>query len=190
MLSPNNGRKESEISKKPIEASLKDDGVLIKSSEDSEKLYSRGYGIQKDEGLLLTFYEAMYLHSRGLIKITNEKTNKPVNFQDLLEKYKFIEENAWVKYLIYRDLRSRGYVVREGFGLGTDFRLYERGEYNKDSADYMVYGIYEGMPLSIEDLAQVLKRAQNLKKMLILAVINRRGEIVYYSLSRLSFSQG
>ena len=117
----------------------------------------------------------------------DEKTNSPVNFQDLLEKYKSIENDAWVKYLIYRDLRSRGYVVREGFGLGADFRLYERGEYTKDSADYLVYGIYEGMPLSIEGLTQILARAQNLKKMLILAVINRRGEIVYYSLSHLSF---
>ncbi len=183
---PVNKKKESKV-KKTIEASLKDEGVFVKSAENMENLSSRGYGIQKDKGLLLTFYEAMYLCSKGLIEVKDEKTGKTVDFQDLLKKYEAIEENAWVKYLIYRDLRSRGYVVREGFGLGVDFRLYERGEYGKGSADYIVYGIYEGMPLSIEDLAQILKRVQNLKKILILAVINRRGEIVYYSLSRLSF---
>lgn len=177
----------TDMKKKIIEAFLRDDGVLVESKEDSEKLSSRGYGVLRNEGLLLAFYEAMYLYSRGLLKVTNRRTGEPVGFQDLLERYKTIEKNAWVKYLIYRDLRSRGYVVREGFGLGVDFRLYERGEYSKDSADYLVYGIYEGMTLSIEDLTQIMLRAQNLKKSLILAVINRRGEIVYYSLSRLNF---
>jgi len=187
MLHVSDEKKEGEPSKKIFLALLRDDGVLIKSNEDLEKLLSKGYGTLRDDGLHLKFYEAMYLHSRGLIKVIDEKTNTPISFQGLLKKYREIENDAWVKYLIYRDLRSRGYVVREGFGLGADFRLYERGEYSKDSADYLVYGIYEGMPLSIEGLTQILTRAQNLKKMLILAVINRRGEIVYYSLSHLSF---
>lgn len=118
-----------------------------------------------------------------------EGTENYLSFQDLLEKYKSIEKNAWIKYLIYRDLRSRGYIVREGFGLGVDFRLYGRGEYSKDAAEYLVYGVYEGMTLSIEDLTQVLMRSQNLKKTLILAVIDRRGEIVYYTLSQLNLQQ-
>lgn len=180
------GEEKEEYTKRVIEALVRDDGVLVRSPEDSERLLSKGYGVKRDEGLLLTFYEAMYLHSKGLIKALDEKTGNLLSFQDLLEKYKALENNAWVKYLIYRDLRSRGYVVREGFGIGVDFRLYGRGEYSKNSADYLVYGIYEGMSLSIEDLTGVLMRAQNLKKTLILAVINRRGEIVYYSLSYLT----
>jgi len=178
-----------ESGRKVIEAVLKDDGVLVKSPEDSERLQSKGYGTHRDEGLYLTFYEAMYLHSKGVIKVLDEKTGNYLSFQDLLEKYKSVERNAWIKYLIYRDLRSRGYVVREGFGLGVDFRLYGRGEYSKDAADYIVYGVYEGMALSIEDLTQVLMRSQNLKKTLILAVVNRRGEIVYYTLSQMNLQQ-
>ncbi|MEM0049984.1 MAG: tRNA-intron lyase [Candidatus Bathyarchaeia archaeon] len=183
-----NGKRE-ETGKKVIEAFLRNDGVLIKSSEDSEKLLSKGYGVQREDGLLLTFYEALFLYDKELIKVIDEETNHYVNFKDLLERYKAIEKNAWIKYLIYRDLRSRGYVVREGFGLGVDFRLYGRGEYSKDSADFLVYGVFEGMALSIKDLAHVLTRAQNLKKTLILAVVNRRGEIVYYTLSRLNMQQ-
>jgi len=50
-----------------------------------------------------------------------------------------------------------------------------------------VLGIREGQPIVVEELARILTRVQSLKKSLILSVINRRGEIVYYSLSRLSF---
>jgi tRNA splicing endonuclease len=38
----------------------------------------------------------------------------------------------------------------------------------------------------MEKLARTQRYVQNLKKNLILAVINRRGEIVYYSLSELN----
>ncbi len=116
----------------------------------------------------------------------DEKTGEAVGFQDLLKHFQSVDENAWVRYLIYRDLRSRGYVAREGFGLGIDFRVYERGEYGKETAEYLIFGIQEGQPVTVEELARALRYVQSLKKELVLAVINRRGEVVYYSLSKLT----
>jgi tRNA-intron endonuclease len=103
----------------------------------------------------------------------------------LLHCYEEQNENAWVNYLIYRDLRSRGYVVREGFGKDIDFRIYERGSYGKDTAPYLILGTQEGKPLPIDDLATALQKCQSQKKELILAVMNRRGEIVYYSVGEM-----
>ncbi len=182
------GTEESEREKKVIiKAVLRDDSVFVPPSEDIEGLSSRGYGTSAESGIALTFYEALFLLSKGILEITDEKTKANVTFQDLLEKYRSVKENAWVRYLIYRDLRGRGYVVREGFGMGIDFRVYERGEYGEETADYLVFGIYEAQPVAIEDLANTLQYVQSLKKNLVLAVLNRRGEIVYYTLSRLAF---
>ena len=136
---------------------------------------------------MLDFHEALYLLSKGVIEIEDERTNENITFQGLLKRYQELREDAWARYLVYRDLRSRGYVVREGFGLGIDFRVYERGQYGKDTADYLIFSVQEGQPIAVEDLASTLNYAQNLKKNLILAVLNRRGEVVYYSLSRLTF---
>ena len=83
-----------------------------------------------------------------------------MNFQRLLQHLKSVEENAWAEYLTYRDLRSRGYVVREGFGLGVDFRLYERGGYGKETAKYLILSIQEGKPISLEYLTRVLRQCQ------------------------------
>lgn len=169
-----------------IEASLKEKGVLVSSPEDIEELSLRGYGVSENEGLMLTFYEALFLLGKGIIAVKKEKTGGKVNFQTLLQRFQSIDEDAWVRYLVYRDLRSRGYVAREGFGLGIDFRVYERGEYGKETAKYMIFGIQEGQPVSVEELARSLRYVQSLKKRLVLAVINRRGEVVYYSLSQLT----
>ena len=131
-------------------------------------------------------HEALFLLRKEFVEIKNEDNGEKVSFQGLLRRFQSLDANAWVRYLIYRDLRSRGYVAREGFGLGIDFRVYERGEYRTKTAKHLIFGIQEGQPVSMEELARTLQYVQSLKKNLILAVINRRGEIVYYSLSQLT----
>jgi tRNA-intron endonuclease len=123
-----------------------------------------------------------------MLEIKAEK-GKAVDFQSLLHCYEAQNNNAWVNYLVYRDLRSRGYVVREGFGGGIDFRIYERGTYGKDTAPYLIMITQEGKPLAVNDLADALSKCKSQKKELILAVMNRRGEVVHYSVSPLSFNK-
>jgi len=170
----------------PVEASLKGTVVTVSSPEGIEEFSSKGYGVDEDGKLRLTFYEALFLLGKGAITVTDKETKKKMAFQDLLKRFQQVDKDAWVRYLIYRDLRGRGYVAREGFGLGIDFRVYERGDYGKGTAKHLIFGIQEGQPVSVEKLARTQRYVQNLKKNLVLAVINRRGEIVYYSLSELN----
>ncbi|MDI6847739.1 MAG: tRNA-intron lyase [Candidatus Bathyarchaeia archaeon] len=164
---------------------LVEKGVKISKKQSIDELSSRGYGVVEDDELLLTVYEALYLLDKGMLEVRDKKSKK-VSFQELLQLYEDIDENAWAKYLTYRDLRGRGYVVREGFGLGVDFRVYERGGYGKETAKYLILSMQEGKPITLGDLTNVLKRCQSLKKELTLAVMNRRGEIVYYAVSQLT----
>ena len=159
--------------------------VVVSDKGDVGALSSRGFGMVEKEKLKLASYEVLFLLDKGLVDVKQKKPKKPLGFQEVLEVFRARDGSAWAKYLIYRDLRSRGYVVRDGFGLGVDFRLYERGEYGKDAAGYIVYGIQEGKPVCMTELAKVLKFALGAKKKLVLAVLNRRGEVVYYSLSKL-----
>jgi len=163
-----------------------ENGVRIVEQSSIDSLSQRGYGTTEDNVFTLAFYEALYLTDKEQLEVKDEK-GQAVDFQALLQAYEKKDANAWVNYLVYRDLRSRGYVAREGFGAGTDFRIYDRGTYGKDTASYMVLGTQEGKPLPIDDLTKALQQCQSEKKELILAVINRRGEIVYYSISSLRF---
>lgn len=168
-----------------IKGSLSEKGVTISEKQSADELSSKGYGVTQKKKFMLAFYEALYLLDRGMLEIRDEKGQK-VDFQRLLQSYENADKNAWVKYLAYRDLRSRGYVVREGFGSGIDFRVYERGDYAKDTAKYLIISIQEGKPAPIEHLTNALTQSLSLKKELVLAVMNRRGETVYYSISELN----
>jgi tRNA-intron endonuclease len=155
------------------------------NENDIGELRSRGYGKLKNHKLFLKPYEALFLLNKNIIELVDEKSGEGIDFQKLLHTCEKLDSNIWVKFLIYRDLRSRGYVVREGFGLGIDFRVYEKGRYGTETAKYLILGVQEGKPITIEELTQILKNVQSLKKKLILAVLSRRGEVVYYSLSKL-----
>jgi tRNA-intron endonuclease len=165
---------------------LTEKGVRITEKSSVDALSQRGYGTAENDVFTLTFYESLYLLDKEMLEVQDEK-GVEVDFQSLLQHYEKANENAWANYLVYRDLRSRGYVVREGFGAGIDFRIYERGAYGKDTASYLVLSTQEGKPIAIEDLTNALQQCQSQKKELILAVMNRRGEIVYYSVSQLTF---
>jgi tRNA-intron endonuclease len=173
------------IERKKAEAMLLKREIVVSTRSDVDTLSSRGFGTVENRKLKLAFCEALFLSDKGLIEVKRKKPQKTLGFQEILQLFRADDENAWARYLIYRDLRSRGYVVRNGFGLGIDFRLYERGEYGKKAAQYIVYGIQEGKAVPMKEMANALKFALNAKKKLILAVLNRRGEVVYYSLSKL-----
>jgi tRNA-intron endonuclease, archaea type len=163
---------------------LAEKGVLISEQSSIDALSSRGYGTLESKVFTIAFFEALYLQDKSMLEVKNDK-GETVDFQTLLHCYETQNQNAWVNYLVYRDLRSRGYVVREGFGGGIDFRIYERGSYGKDTAPYLILVTQEGKPLPINNLANALQQCQSQKKELILAVMNRRGEIVHYSVGEM-----
>jgi tRNA-intron endonuclease len=173
----------SEIKAKGV---LTEKGVRIAARSSIDSLSQRGYGTEENGILMLSFYEALYLLDKQLLDV-KKAGGKEADFQSLLRRYEAVDENAWVKYLVYRDLRSRGYVVREGFGAGIDFRIYERGAYGKGTAQYLVLSTLEGKPLPIQSLVNAVQQCQSQKKELIVAVMNRRGEVVHYSVSPLTF---
>ena len=181
-----NNEASNSVSELKSVGSLIENGVRIAEKSSVEALSQRGYGTAENDVFTLAFFEALYLLDKEMLEVKDENGEK-MGFQNLLRCYESVNDNAWVNYLVYRDLRSRGYVVREGFGNGIDFRIYDRGAYGKDTASYLILGTQEGKPLAVNDLEKALRQCQSQKKELILAVMNRRGEIVYYSVSQLTF---
>ena len=97
------------------------------------------------------------------------------------------DEESLTKFLIYRDLRTRGYTVKDGFGFGSDFRVYERGHFGEKGAKYLVFGLSEGKQEKIGQLQKKIHQITQMGKEPIIAVIERRGEIIYYKISKMNF---
>jgi tRNA-intron endonuclease len=170
----------------PFTAVLEDGSVRVTDSDRFGELEGSGYGSRDGQNLLLRDYEALYLvYSKKLV--LKDRAGKEVSFERLAELAQKKAGDSWTKFVIYRDLRSRGYVVREGFGFGTDLRVYERGDFPKKPAKYVVFALDEGIEKGMADLQKSVKEMARMGKEAIIAVIERRGEVIYYKVSRARF---
>lgn len=176
----------SEEQLQPLSALLLGGEVVVEDADRLGELEASGYGSKADSRLVLRDYEALYLVYAGKLDLKDE-AGKQVNFEMLSELTQKKARDSWTKFMIYRDLRSRGYVVREGFGFGTDLRVYERGDYPSKPAKYVVFALDEGIEKKMEDLQKSVKEMGRMGKDAIIAVIERRGEVIYYKVSRARF---
>jgi tRNA-intron endonuclease len=171
---------------RPFRAVLEDEGVRVTERDRFGELEESGYGSRDGDELVLRDYEALYLLYAKKLDL-EDKAGKKLSFEKLAEIAQKKADDSWTKFVIYRDLRSRGYVVREGFGFGTDLRVYERGDYPKKPAKYVVFALDEGIEKGMADLQKSVKEMAKMGKEAIIAVIERRGEVIYYKVSRARF---
>ena len=157
--------------------------IIVNETKFQDQLRSKGFGENQDSEYTLGHCEALYLSfTNRLVIKNNEDTN--IGFEQLIKKMLKHDPSILTRFLVYRDLRSRGYVVKDGFGFGIDFRVYERGEYQKKPSKYLVYALNEGINLKIEALYDLIDQTARMGKNSVLAVIERRGEVIYYKASK------
>ena len=169
-----------------IEAHLGSHGkIVVEDIRFQDMLRTKGFGENEDSEYILKPYEGLYLlYAKQIIFKNKRETSFDLLFEILL-KY---DRNIMTKFLIYRDLRSRGYIVKEGFGFGNDFRVYERGEYEKKPAKYVIFGINEGTNTTTKNFANAIEQIEKMGKEAVIAVIERRGEVIYYKVSKMRFA--
>ena len=170
----------------PYVGTLAADRVKVTEPERFGELEQSGYGSREGKELVLRDYEALYLLYAKKLDLQDGE-GKGVSFEKLAELCQRKAGDSWTKFVIYRDLKSRGYIVREGFGFGTDLRVYERGDYPKKAAKYVVFALDEGIEKGVADLQRSVKEMAKMGKEAIIAVIERRGEVIYYKVSRARF---
>ncbi len=159
--------------------------IVVPDTKQQDQLRNKGFGEVFNKEYLLNSLESLYLLQNNKIKIYRNKTE--YDFSTFLKTLIKKDKKILTKYLIFRDLRSKGYVVKEGFGFGTDFRIYERGEYNKKTSKYISVGLNEGTNIKASEFAEVIEQVENMGKSVVIAVVERRGEVIYYKTSKMTF---
>jgi tRNA-intron endonuclease, archaea type len=159
--------------------------IVVPEPKQQDQLRNKGFGEVFNKEYLLNSLESLYLLQNNKIKIYRNKTE--YDFSTFLKSLIKKDKKILTKYLIFRDLRSKGYVVKEGFGFGTDFRIYERGEYNKKTSKYVSIGLNEGTNIKASEFAEVIEQVEKMGKSVVIAVVERRGEVIYYKSSKMTF---
>ncbi|MDH3277510.1 MAG: tRNA-intron lyase [Nitrosopumilus sp.] len=168
-----------------VEGKLISNHTQISNKEMIHELQIKGYGEIENDKLLLKFFESLYLLYSDRLILKKGKTQ--IGFDDLLSINQKQDSESLTKFLIYRDLRNRGYVVKDGFGFGSDFRVYERGNFGEKGAKFLIFGLNEGQQEKMGSLQKKIEQITQMGKEPIIAVIERRGEVIYYKINRMNF---
>ncbi|MDP2899788.1 MAG: hypothetical protein Q8O47_02320 [Candidatus Bathyarchaeota archaeon] len=164
--------------------------IVVPAQNEADSLYQDGYGTRTaPRTLTLEPCEALYLVEKDRLTVITEKDRRPTSFQQLLDNELERDVTLWIRYIVYRDIRGRGFVTKSSKDTSVSFVVYDRGSYLRKQPSYEVYTVYEGMPETIGHLEDLLRKVGESERSLKLAVVDRRGEIIYYGLDRLHFEE-
>jgi len=168
-----------------ITAKFIDEKTIVINPKMQNVLTERGFGESQNDTLILNSFETLYLLYNNKLEL--KKVNKNIVFDELIQKYIQKNDDILTRFLLYRDLRTKGYVVKDGFGFDSDFRVYEKGTYGQKDAKFLIFAFNEGTQQKIGKLYKNIHEITQMGKEPIIAVIERRGEIIYYKINKMNF---
>lgn len=154
--------------------------VIAANEGASRSLYDRSrFGSLVDGKVQYSLYEAYYLLEKGKLDVLDNK--KKLSAEEFVKKASKAEPGFSIRYAVFKDLRSRGYIVKTALKFGADFRVYDRGiKPGEDHAKWIVYPVHEGDSLTWYEFSAKNRVAHSTKKRLLLAIVDDESEVTYY----------
>lgn len=183
---------------KAFEGELIEERVIIWDKEAANLYYEHGYGkpmpLEAPERLELDLIEATYLLEKGKLKIYVTENNKK-RMLDLREMMKVGESRLnqfHAQYVVYSDLRNKGYLVKTGYKFGAHFRVYEKGVKIKrgpkapfEHTKFIVHAVPEEAAFSLPEMSRAVRLAHNIRATFVWAVVDKENDVTYYEIKRL-----
>lgn len=159
---------------------LIEDYVIVEDEKEASQIYNKGYygAPQSGGSLKLTLIEALYLFEAGRLEIKSK--GRRVNFVRLFRYANRLYSDFEIKYIVYRDMRMRGYVVKPDIS-PVHFRVFPRGGApSKNPSKYWVYTASERGIFDMEEMVHQIKKVVKARKKLLVGIVDEEGDLTYY----------
>ena len=167
--------------------------VTVADPKAASQLHNKGWhgAPQSGGGLQLSLLEAAYLVEAGRLQVgrgedgsataSNEGSNGgQVSLGDLVAAGRAGDPSFEIRYIVYRDLRERGYVVRHSTTPGVDLEVFPRGQTPKDGTYMWMLAVSERASFATAPFIAMLKRAEELDRKLLIGVVDEEGDVTHY----------
>jgi tRNA-intron endonuclease, archaea type len=152
---------------------------------EASQVYAKGFFGTPGTGgeLTLDRYEAVYLAEMGRVELTGPK-GRTVPWPSAYRAAVRADPVFPVRYLVYRDLRQRGYVVRASPPPVAFHVLPRGGTLHKTPSRFWVEALSERAPFDLARVLDLADRSQSAKKVLLLGVVDEESDLTYYRVRR------
>ncbi len=135
----------------------------------------KGYGVETGKGIYeLNIYECLFLIEKKKAELNSK--SKKIEFKEIIS-YKNFDITS---YIIYKDLRTKGYIVKSGFKYGFAFRVYDKGiKPNEDHSLWLVEPIREKDSLKMKSIAGSNRVAHGTGKKMLFGIVDDENNVTY-----------
>ena len=160
--------------------------IIIKEDIDAAKseLNSKsGFGTSEEKRLVLSLVEGLYLLEKERLSVFDSKNNE-IDYNSFVQKAGKSDKKFLVNYYVYKDMRTRGYLIKTALKYGADFRVYDRGAKPGDEhAKWILYAVSENDSYSWRSFVGLNRVAHSVRKRLLLGIVDSEGDVTYYEIS-------
>jgi tRNA-intron endonuclease, archaea type len=166
-----------------ISANLISEKISSNTKEAHDLFESQRFGEKDGEKIAYMLTEAFYLFQEKKLEILDYK-NKIMNEKELLKKMEKIDKKFMTKYVVYRNLRKKGYIVKTALKFGAEFRVYEQGKkVGADHSKWICFPVSETKTMTWQDFASKNRIAHSTKKRLLIAVVDEENDVSYFEIN-------
>jgi len=155
---------------------------IVSASKEARDLYSKSlFGEYIEKRIQYSYSEALYLHKKGKIEVYVR--SKKLSFNELMERCRKYDKKIQTKFVVFSDLRNKGYLLKTALKFGADFRVYDKGvRPGKAHARWILYPVSESAELTWHEFSAKNRVAHSTKKNLLIAVVDSESGITYYEI--------
>jgi tRNA-intron endonuclease, archaea type len=154
--------------------------IISSNSTEARSLHKKNFfGELIGEKIQYTLPEAMFLLEKNKIEIFSG--NKKLTKEELFNKLKRLDKRFHIRYMVFKNLREKGYIVKTALKFGADFRVYEKGKPpGKSHAKWIVFIDHESKQTTWHEFSAKNRVAHSTRKKLLLAIVDDESDITYY----------
>lgn len=153
------------------------------------ELVERSFGKKSEKKVEISFTESIYLLEKEKIEV--KKEGRKLSLKKLMLFALKRDPRIHEKYVVYKDLRERGLVVKTGFKFGCDFRVYQRGigvkkgpKAPKEHTKWIVFAVPEDHTCSFAELSRSVRLAHSIRARMLWAVVDNENDVTYFEIVR------
>ena len=156
---------------------------ITSNSKSAHNLFEKSkFGEKIEDKVHYLAVEALFLLEEKKLEVLQK--NKKLSKTELISKLQRLDKKIQTKYLVFKDLRKKGYVVKTALKFGAEFRVYDKGKKpGQTHAKWLVITDKESNKANWHEFSSKNRVAHSTRKKLLLALVDEEGKIIYYEIS-------
>jgi tRNA-intron endonuclease, archaea type len=156
--------------------------LKIENNSQKNKLISKGFGYKINLDYYLDLFEGFYLFEKNKIKI-KDTNKKIISKKELIEicnnKIRCFED----KYIVFKEYRDCGKIIKDGAIFGFDFRVYKNSKEHTHTQE--VIDVKQTYKDTMKDIIKSERLANSINAKYILVIIDNQKKIIKIKIERI-----